>query len=75
MTLAGREPMREVIKALPDVEQAKLTSAVHRLKELGVLRIHHELGSGFIYNLALGAIRPIDGRGGPRKHEQIVVPT
>ena len=63
--------MREVMKAPPDVEQAKVTSAVHRLKELGVLRIHHELVTGFIYNIAPGAARPTDGRGRPRKHETI----
>jgi hypothetical protein len=62
--------MREVIKAFPDVEQAKVASAVHRLKELGVLRIHHRLGAGFIYNIAPGATRPTDGRGRPRQSEQ-----
>jgi hypothetical protein len=62
--------MREVIKALPDVEQARVTSAVHRLKELGVLRIHHELATGFVYSLAPGATRPTDGRGRPRKREE-----
>jgi hypothetical protein len=62
--------MREVIKAFPDVEQAKVTSAVHRLKDLGVLRIHHELAAGFIYSIAPGAARPTDGRGRPRKREE-----
>jgi hypothetical protein len=62
--------MREVAKALPDVEQAKVTTTIHRLKNLGLLRIHHELDSGFIYTLAQNATRPTDGRGRPRKSEQ-----
>jgi hypothetical protein len=62
--------MREVIKALPNTDRAKVISAVHRLNELGVLRIHHELAAGFIYNLMPGATRPTDGRGRPRKHEE-----
>ena len=62
--------VHQVIAALPDVEHAKVTSAVHRLKDLGVLRIHHELAAGFIYSIAPGAMRPIDGRGRPRKSEQ-----
>lgn len=62
--------MREVIKALPDIDRERVTSAVHRLSEKGVLRIHHELAAGFVYNLAPGATRPMDGRGRPRKSEQ-----
>jgi hypothetical protein len=66
--------MQQIIEALPDIDQAKVTSAVHRLKDLGVLRIHHELASGFIYNIAPGATRPTDGRGRPRKREQSHAP-
>jgi len=57
-------------RALPDIERAMVICAVHRLREKGVLQIHHALGVGFIYSPAQGATRPIDGRGRPRKREQ-----
>jgi hypothetical protein len=65
----GCSTMQDVIKALPDVDRAMVICAVHRLRDKGVLRIHHELG-GYFYSVASGATRPIDGRGRPRKHEQ-----
>ena len=66
----GCSTMRDVIEALPDIERAMVICAVHRLREKGVLQIHHALGVGFIYSPAQGATRPIDGRGRPRKREQ-----
>jgi hypothetical protein len=65
--------MQQVIEALPDVDRARVTNAVNRLTEKGVLRIHHELG-GYFYSAASGATRPTDGRGRPRKYEQIDAP-
>ena len=62
--------MREVIKALPDIDRDQVISAVHRSLEMGVLRIHRELGIGAVYTIAPGALRPTDGRGRPRKSEQ-----
>lgn len=68
--LPGRgRSMREVIKALPDMDQEQVTSAIHRLSEKGVLMAWHDR-LGFTYYIALGAVRPIDGRGRPRKSEQ-----
>jgi hypothetical protein len=40
------------------------------LREKGVLQIHHALVVGYLYSIASGATRPIDGRGRPRKREQ-----
>jgi hypothetical protein len=62
--------MREVVEPLPDIDRESVSSAVHRLSEKGVLRIHHELAAGFIYNLVPGSTRPTDGRVRPRKSEQ-----
>jgi hypothetical protein len=59
--------LREVVKALPDIDRERVTSAVHRLSEKGVL-VHDR--SGFAYSIAPGATRPTDGRGRPRKREQ-----
>jgi hypothetical protein len=61
--------MREVIKALPDIDSESVISAVHRLSEKGVLVARHNC-FGFMYSIAPGATRPTDGRGRPRKNEQ-----
>jgi hypothetical protein len=60
----------EVIKALPDIDREQVISAVHRLREVGRLRIHREFGLGAVYVIAPGATRPTDGRGRPRKSAQ-----
>ncbi|HEV2040374.1 MAG TPA: hypothetical protein VGT81_10060 [Casimicrobiaceae bacterium] len=62
--------MREVVEALPDVDRKSVLSAVHRMSEKGVLRLHRAFGVGAFYTITLGATRPIDGRGRPRKREQ-----
>jgi hypothetical protein len=61
--------MRDVIKALPDVDRDPVISAVHRLSEKGELMVRHHC-LGFMYSIAPGATRPTDGRGRPRKHER-----
>jgi hypothetical protein len=61
--------MHDVVKALPDIDRERVTSAMHRLSEKGVLMARHDR-SGFTYSIAPGAVRPIDGRGRPRKSEQ-----
>ena len=61
--------MREVIKALPDIDRERVKSAVHRLSEKGVLVARHNY-LGFVYLIAQGATRPTDGRGRPRKSAQ-----
>jgi hypothetical protein len=61
--------MREVVKALPDIDRESVISAVHRLSEKGVLVARHHC-FGFMYSIAPGATRPTDGRGRPRKSEQ-----
>ena len=68
--LPGRScSMHDVVKALPDIAQDQVTSAVHRLSDKGVLVARHHY-FGFMYSLAPGATRPTDGRGRPRKSEQ-----
>ena len=62
--------MQDVIKALPDTERESVISAVHRLSEKSALRLHRGFGAGVFYTIAVGAARPIDGRGRPRKSEQ-----
>ena len=59
--------MREVVEALPDIDRESVISAVHRLSEKGVLRLHRVSGVGAFYAIASGATRPADGRGRPRK--------
>jgi hypothetical protein len=61
--------MREVIKALPDIDREQVISAVHRLSDQGVLVARHNC-FGFMYSMAPGATRPADGRGRPRKSGQ-----
>jgi hypothetical protein len=61
--------MREVIEALPDIDRVQVTSAVHRLSDKGTLVARHNC-FGFMYSIAPGATRPMDGRGRPRKSEQ-----
>jgi hypothetical protein len=69
--LPGRAcSMHEVIKALPDIDRERVKSAVHRLSEKGVLRMHRGFGAGAFYTIAPGATRPTDGRGRPRKSAQ-----
>jgi hypothetical protein len=65
--------MHDVVKALPDIERESVISAVHRLSDKGVLVARHHC-FGFMYSIAPGATRPTDGRGRPRKHEQIDAP-
>jgi hypothetical protein len=68
--LPGRAcSMQDVIKALPDIDREQVISAVHRLRDQGVLAARHHC-FGFMYSMAPGATRPTDGRGRPRKHEQ-----
>jgi hypothetical protein len=68
--LPGRAcSMREVIKALPDIDRDQVTNAVHRLSDKGTLVARHNC-VGFWYSIAPGATRPTDGRGRPRKREQ-----
>ena len=61
--------MHDVIKALPGIDRDQVTSAVHRLSGNGVLLARHHC-FGFMYSIAQGATRPIDGRGRPRKREE-----
>jgi hypothetical protein len=61
---------QQVVKALPDIDRAVVVSAIHRLKDLGVLSSYREFGLGLVYTIVSGATRPTDGRGRPRKHEQ-----
>jgi hypothetical protein len=61
--------MRNVVKALPDIDRDQVTNAVHRLSDKGTLVARHNC-VGFWYSIAPGATRPTDGRGRPRKHEQ-----
>jgi hypothetical protein len=65
--------MREVVKVLPNIDHAKVISAVHRMSEKGALVARHHC-VGLIYSIAQGATRPTDGRGRPRKREQIDAP-
>jgi hypothetical protein len=68
--LPGRAwSMHDVIKALPGIDRDQVTSAVHRLSDKGVLVARHHC-FGFMYSMAPGAARPVDGRGRPRKSEQ-----
>jgi hypothetical protein len=68
--LPGRAcSMREVVKALPDIDSDSVIIAVHRLSDKGVLVARHNC-FGFMYSIAPGATRPTDGRGRPRKSEQ-----
>ena len=62
--------MHDVIKALPGIDRDQVTSAVHRLSDKGVLRLHRVFGVGAFYAIAPGATRPTDGRGRPRKSAQ-----
>jgi hypothetical protein len=66
----GACSMHDVIKALPDIDRESVISAIHRLSEQGVLRLHRVFGVGAFYAIAPGATRPTDGRGRPRKSEQ-----
>jgi DNA-binding transcriptional regulator PaaX len=66
--LPGACSMHDVIKALPGIDRDQVTSAIHRLSEKGTLVARHNC-FGFMYSLAPGATRPIDGRGRPRKRE------
>ena len=66
----GACSMHDVVKALPGIDRDQVTSAMHRLSEKGVLRIHRGFGVGVFYTMAPGATRPTDGRGRPRKSEQ-----
>lgn len=59
----------EICMVLCDRDKTLVISAVHRLREIGVLRIHHELSIGHVYNLMPGARRPVDGRGRPSKEK------
>ena len=69
--LPGRGCSRQAVaKALPDVDPASVVSAIHRLKDLGVLRSYREFGIGVVYTITPGAMRPTDGRGRLRKREQ-----
>jgi hypothetical protein len=69
--LPGRAcSMHDVIKALPGIDRDQVTSAMHRLSEKGVLRLHRVFGVGAFYAIAPGATRPTDGRGRPRKSEE-----
>ena len=61
--------MQDVIQALPDIDREQVTSAVHRLSDKGVLVARHNC-FGFMYSMGLGATRPTDGRGRPRKSTQ-----
>jgi hypothetical protein len=61
--------IREVVKALPAIDRASVTSAVHRLSEMSVLTLIRSR-DGITYRIAPGATRPTDGRGRPRKCEQ-----
>jgi hypothetical protein len=68
--LPGRScSMHDVVKALPDIDRESVISAVHRLSDKGTLLARHHC-FGFMYSIAPGATRPIDGRGRPRKSEQ-----
>ena len=68
--LPGRAcSMHDIVKALPDIDPAKVISAVHRLSDKGTLVARHHC-FGFMYSMAPGATRPTDGRGRPRKSEQ-----
>jgi hypothetical protein len=62
--------MRELVEALPDIDRKSVISAVHRLSEQGVLRLHQIFGVGPFYAIAPGAMRPTDGRGRPRRSER-----
>ena len=44
--LPGGASMREVVKAKPDIDPDQVISAVHRLSEKGVLRLHRVFGVG-----------------------------
>ena len=69
--LRGRGCSRqEVAKALPDIDPPVVVSAIHRLRDSGVLSSHREFGMGVMYTIAPGATRPTDGRGRPRKSAQ-----
>ena len=61
--------MRDVIKALPDIDRESVISAVHRLSDKGVLVARHHCFGFFMYSMTPGATRPTDGRGRPRKLE------
>ena len=68
--LPGRAcSMYDVVKALPSIDRESVISAVRRLSDKGVLVARHHC-FGFMYSIAPGATRPIDGRGRPRKREQ-----
>ncbi len=62
--------MRDVIKALPDIDRDQVISAVHRLSDKGVLVARHHCFGFIVFHMAPGATRPTDGRGRPRKSEQ-----
>jgi predicted transcriptional regulator len=57
--------IHDVVKALSDIDRESVKSAVHRLSDKGVLVARHHC-FGFMYSMAPGATRPIDGRGRPR---------
>ena len=66
----GACSMHDVVKALPEIDRESVVSAVHRLSDKGMLRLHRGFGAGAFYTIAPGATRPTDGRGRPRKSEQ-----
>jgi hypothetical protein len=57
----------EICTELSDHDRSMVVSAVHRLRENGVLRIQHDRVLGALYSVMPGAKRPEDGRGRPRK--------
>jgi hypothetical protein len=69
--LHGRGCSRqEVAKALPDINLPVVVSAIHRLRDSGVLSSHREFGMGVVYTVTPAATRPTDRRGRPRKSAQ-----
>jgi hypothetical protein len=59
--------LHDICVEVSDHDRPMVVSAIHRLREMGVLKIRHDFRIGSVYTITPGAQRPIDGRGRPRK--------